>query len=59
MKKKSLLNIPIIYSLRLYADNLRYVDHGVAKIESLINSYYQDNETAFIFTSDHGMTDWG
>ncbi len=43
----------------MYTDNLRYVDRGVAKIESLVNRFFGDNETAFIFTSDHGMTDWG
>ncbi|KAI9561539.1 hypothetical protein GHT06_012498 [Daphnia sinensis] len=43
----------------LYTDNLRYVDQGIAKIESLINGYFKDNKTAFIFTADHGMTDWG
>lgn len=40
-------------------DNLRFVDRGVAKVEELINDYYKDNRTSFVFTSDHGMTDWG
>jgi phosphatidylinositol glycan class N len=35
------------------------VDQGIAKIEGLINEYFKDNHTAFIFTADHGMTDWG
>lgn len=43
----------------LYADNLRFVDDGIRRVEQLINEYYQDNATAFVFTSDHGMTDWG
>lgn len=38
---------------------MRFVDEGIAKVERLINEYYQDNATAFVFTSDHGMTDWG
>lgn len=44
---------------RLYTENLRYVDRGIEKIENLINDYFKDNQTAFIFTADHGMTDWG
>ena len=43
----------------MYADNLRFVDDGIRRVEQLINEYYQDNATAFVFTSDHGMTDWG
>jgi len=42
-----------------YVDNLRYVDQGIAKLEKLLNDYFKDNKTAFVFTSDHGMTDWG
>ena len=44
---------------RHYTDNLRYVDRGIAKIETLINEYFKDNQTAYVFTADHGMTDWG
>lgn len=36
-----------------------YIEKGVKEIEQLIESYYGDNRTAYIFTSDHGMTDWG
>lgn len=35
------------------------IEKGVKEVESLIESYYNDNRTAYIFTSDHGMTDWG
>ena len=35
------------------------MDQGIARIEGLINDYFKDNQTAFVFTSDHGMTDWG
>lgn len=38
---------------------MNYVDRGIAKVEQLVNEYFRDNQTAFIFTSDHGMTDWG
>lgn len=40
-------------------DNLKFVDSEINKIESMINSYFDDDKTAFVFTSDHGMTDWG
>jgi len=40
-------------------DNLKLVDKGVERITSLVNSYYNDDKTAYVFTSDHGMTDWG
>lgn len=37
-----------------------YVDRLVEEVTGIINKYYlNDNQTAFIFTSDHGMTDWG
>lgn len=40
-------------------DNLRYVDMEIKDVVEMINSYYGDEETAYVFTSDHGMTDWG
>ena len=40
-------------------DNLKFVDRGVEKIVELFESYYNDEKTAYVFTSDHGMTDWG
>lgn len=44
---------------REYADNVRIADQIVKDVENLIQSFYGDNDTVFIFTSDHGMTDWG
>lgn len=36
------------------------VDTGVSEIVSLVEDFFgNDGQTAFIFTSDHGMTDWG
>jgi len=35
------------------------VDDIVSQVEQLVNEYYGDDQTLFIFTSDHGMTDWG
>ena len=40
-------------------DNLKFVDSGVQEISELINTYYGDEKTSFVLTSDHGMTDWG
>ena len=44
---------------REYLTNIPKVDKGVKEIEQLIENYYKDNRTAYIFSSDHGMTDWG
>lgn len=42
-----------------YLNNIKVVDQGVAEITKLIDEFYSDNKTAFVFTADHGMTDWG
>ncbi|XP_070798665.1 GPI ethanolamine phosphate transferase 1 [Pituophis catenifer annectens] len=45
---------------REYKNNIRKVDEGVQEIVSLVEGFYgNDGSTAFILTSDHGMTDWG
>ncbi|XP_056376960.1 GPI ethanolamine phosphate transferase 1 isoform X2 [Hyla sarda] len=45
---------------REYKDNVKKVDEGVKEMVTLIEDFYEnDGKTAFIFTSDHGMTDWG
>lgn len=47
-------------SSREYKDNIKKVDDGVKEIVSMFKDFYgDDRKTAFIFTSDHGMTDWG
>ncbi|GAB1285313.1 GPI ethanolamine phosphate transferase 1 [Apodemus speciosus] len=47
-------------SSREYKDNIKKVDDGVKEIVSIFKDFYEDDgKTAFIFTSDHGMTDWG
>ncbi|XP_063087589.1 GPI ethanolamine phosphate transferase 1 isoform X3 [Cavia porcellus] len=47
-------------SSREYKDNIKIVDDGVKEIVSMFKHFYRnDGKTAFIFTSDHGMTDWG
>ncbi|KAJ4193396.1 Glycosyl phosphatidyl inositol anchor synthesis, variant 2 [Fusarium falciforme] len=42
-----------------YLNNLKVVDQGVKEITELIQNFYADDRTAFVFTADHGMTDWG
>lgn len=40
-------------------DNVKLVDYEIEHVVSLIDSYFDDEKTAYVFTSDHGMTDWG
>ncbi|XP_005803379.2 GPI ethanolamine phosphate transferase 1 [Xiphophorus maculatus] len=43
-----------------YLDNIALVDTGVAEVVSLIEDFFgHDGRTAYVFTSDHGMTNWG
>lgn len=42
-----------------YVDNIRYVDKHIEELTSLFQEYYKDDRTAFIFTSDHGMSNIG
>ncbi|KAK1755950.1 GPI ethanolamine phosphate transferase [Echria macrotheca] len=42
-----------------YLHNIKVVDQGVKEICELIESFYGDDRTAFVFTADHGMSDYG
>lgn len=42
-----------------YLHNIQIVDRGVKEITKLIDEFYNDDQTAFVFTADHGMSDWG
>lgn len=42
-----------------YLSNIQVVDEGIKNISHFFNDFFKDDKTAFIFTSDHGMTDWG
>jgi GPI ethanolamine phosphate transferase 1 len=42
-----------------YLSNIKIVDHGVNEMVDLIQHFYEDDRTAFVFTADHGMSDWG
>ncbi|UKZ73458.1 Glycosyl phosphatidyl inositol anchor synthesis [Trichoderma virens FT-333] len=42
-----------------YLHNIQIVDKGVQEVTDLIQKFYADDRTAFVFTADHGMSDWG
>lgn len=42
-----------------YSDNLKLVDQGIGEVVQLFEETFNDSLTAFIFTSDHGMTNRG
>lgn len=42
-----------------YLHNIKVVDKGVEEITKLAEDFYGDGQTAFVFTADHGMSDWG
>ena len=42
-----------------YLHNIKVVDKGVQEVAELVESYFGDDQTAFVFTADHGMSDWG
>ncbi|KAL3279530.1 hypothetical protein HHI36_017039 [Cryptolaemus montrouzieri] len=42
-----------------FLEHIKFVDDNIRKMEILINKTFSDNLTTFIFTADHGMTDFG
>uniref|UniRef100_A0A4W5PRR2 GPI ethanolamine phosphate transferase 1 n=1 Tax=Hucho hucho TaxID=62062 RepID=A0A4W5PRR2_9TELE len=43
-----------------YLENIRLVDSGVKELVSMVEEFFDnDGRTAYVFTSDHGMTNWG
>ncbi|XP_043254750.1 GPI ethanolamine phosphate transferase 1-like isoform X2 [Colletes gigas] len=44
---------------REYVDNMNYVDHKIEEVVQMTENFFGDNATAYVFTTDHGMTDWG
>lgn len=44
---------------REYLHNIQVVDEGVREITGLMETFFGDDKTAFVFTADHGMSDWG
>ncbi|KAI5777781.1 Phosphatidylinositolglycan class N-domain-containing protein [Geopyxis carbonaria] len=43
-----------------YLRNIKVVDAGIEKLNALVDDFYgHDGQTAWVFTADHGMSDWG
>ena len=42
-----------------YLHNIKVVDQGVEQMTKMIDEFYGDDRTAYVFTADHGMSDWG
>jgi phosphatidylinositol glycan class N len=42
-----------------YHRNIRVVDYVVEETVRLLGEFYDDEETAFVFTADHGMSSKG
>ncbi|KAJ5807112.1 glycosyl phosphatidyl inositol anchor synthesis [Penicillium riverlandense] len=42
-----------------YLHNIKIVDKGVQSVTKLVQDFYGDGKTAFVFTADHGMSDKG
>ena len=38
---------------------MKYVDSWIHEIVQKTEEYFEPGTTAYVFTSDHGMTDWG
>lgn len=43
----------------IYLNNIRVVDNIAERVYNLVQSFFKDNLTAFVFTADHGMSDKG
>ncbi|KAK0388698.1 hypothetical protein NLU13_4941 [Sarocladium strictum] len=42
-----------------YLNNIKVVDQGVKETVEIIEKFYADDRTAYVFTADHGMSDYG
>ncbi|KAK9367231.1 Phosphatidylinositolglycan class N-domain-containing protein [Lipomyces kononenkoae] len=42
-----------------YFKNIQHIDTGIQKLQKMIDEFYQDDKTAWVFTADHGMSDFG
>jgi len=45
---------------RQYLENIKVVDQGIERITNTFEDvFHADGKTAYVFTADHGMTNWG
>ncbi|EPX75216.1 pig-N [Schizosaccharomyces octosporus yFS286] len=43
-----------------YMQNIQYIDQGIKELVEKVNRYYEnDDASAWVFTADHGMSDYG
>lgn len=54
-----ILNILHSNFLSFFDENLTIVDSGIKNVTNLFNEIFNDEKIAFIFTSDHGMSNKG
>ncbi|KAK6155161.1 hypothetical protein DH2020_009409 [Rehmannia glutinosa] len=43
----------------VYLNNVKVVDHIAERVYNLVQNYFKDNLTSYVFTADHGMSDKG
>ncbi|XP_070158756.1 GPI ethanolamine phosphate transferase 1 isoform X1 [Polyergus mexicanus] len=44
---------------REYIENMNYVDLRIKEAVNITENFFGKGTTAYVFTADHGMTDWG
>ena len=60
LQSPSVIDIVFVSVSRQYLQNIRVVDRGIERMTSMFEAAFDnDGQTAYVFTSDHGMTNWG
>ncbi|KAG7200113.1 hypothetical protein KM043_000557 [Ampulex compressa] len=44
---------------KAYIENMNYVDRKIQEVVQKTETFFENGSTAYIFTADHGMTNWG